>query len=29
MQRKKQVTSPITIDGLELNWTLLRDTQWS
>ncbi|HEX7725601.1 MAG TPA: hypothetical protein VF410_03520 [Rhizomicrobium sp.] len=29
MQRKKQVTSPITIDGLELTWTLLRDTQWS
>ena len=29
MQRKKQVTSPITVDGLELTWTLLRDTQWS
>jgi hypothetical protein len=29
MQRKKQVTSPITIDGLELTWTILRDTQWS
>jgi hypothetical protein len=29
MQRKKQVTSPITIDGLELTWTVLRDTQWS
>lgn len=29
MQRKKQVTSPITVDGLELTWTVLRDTQWS
>jgi hypothetical protein len=29
MQRKKQVTSPITSDGLELTWTIRRDTQWS
>ena len=29
MQRKKQVTSPITVDGYELVWTVLRDTQWS
>ena len=29
MQRKKQKTELITIDGLELSWTVLRDTQWS
>jgi hypothetical protein len=28
-QRKKPTPTPITIDGLELTWTLLRDTQWS
>jgi len=29
MQRKKQKTEQIVIDGLELAWTVLRDTQWS
>ena len=29
MQRKKQTTAPITVDGHELAWTVLRDTQWS
>ena len=29
MQRKKQKSEQITVDGIELAWTVLRDTQWS
>jgi hypothetical protein len=28
-QRKKPTPTPITIDGHELTWTLIRETQWS
>ncbi|HEY5338832.1 MAG TPA: hypothetical protein VIJ85_11550 [Rhizomicrobium sp.] len=28
MQRKKPVATPIAIDGYDLMWTLIRDTQW-
>lgn len=28
-QRKKPTPIPITIDGHELTWTLIRETQWS
>jgi hypothetical protein len=27
-QRKKPAATPITVDGYELLWTLIRDTQW-
>lgn len=28
MQRKKPTPNPIQIDGYDLLWTLVRDTQW-
>ena len=28
-QRKKPTPTPITVDGHDLVWTLIRDTQWS